>query len=112
MARNKLLASPPYPVEQSLQKLGANLRTARIRRNITMQDIAEKIGVSRQSISDAEKGKPSTSIAVYMALLWALNLLPHMSDVADPNKDDEGSRLALSREKTRAKPTLGLDNDF
>jgi hypothetical protein len=27
-ARNKLLTAPPYPVEQTLKALGANLRTA------------------------------------------------------------------------------------
>jgi len=42
-ARNPLLAAPPYPVEKALKKLGANLRTARLRRNLTIQEVAEKI---------------------------------------------------------------------
>ena len=35
-ARNKLLTAPPYPVEKTLKGLGANLRTARLRRNLTI----------------------------------------------------------------------------
>ena len=111
-ARNKLLAAPPYVVEQSLKRLGANLRTARLRRNLTIDDMAEKIGTGARAVADAEKGKPSTGIAVYAAMLWALDLLKQMVDVAAPEKDEEGQILALSRERARARPRTGLDNDF
>ena len=115
-ARNKLLTAPPYAVEQTLKRLGANLRTARLRRNLTLDDMAEKIGTGKRAVADAEKGKPSTGIAVYAAMLWALDLLDQIADVAAPEKDDEGQTLALSRERARARPTVGtktrLDNDF
>jgi hypothetical protein len=35
-ARNQLLEAQPYPVEQALKRLGQNLRTARLRRNLTI----------------------------------------------------------------------------
>ena len=111
-ARNKLLAAPPYAVEQTLKRLGANLRTARLRRNLTLADMAEKIGTGQRAVADAEKGKPSTGIAVYAALLWALDLLDQMTGVAAPENDAEGQTLALSRERARARPKAGLDNDF
>jgi transcriptional regulator with XRE-family HTH domain len=115
-ARNKLLTAPPYAVEQTLKRLGANLRTARLRRNLTLDDMAEKIGTGTRAVADAEKGKPSTGIAVYAAMLWALDLLDQIADVAAPEKDEEGQTLALSRERTRARPTAGaktgLGNDF
>ena len=71
-ARNKLLSAPPYPVEQTLKALGANLRTARLRRNLTIADMAGKIGTGVRAVADAERGKPSTGIAVYTAMLWAI----------------------------------------
>ena len=115
-ARNKLLSAPPYAVEQTLKRLGANLRTARLRRNLTLDDMAEKIGTGTRAVADAEKGKPSTGIAVYAAMLWALDLLDQIANVAAPEMDDEGQTLALSRERARARPTAvaktGLDNDF
>lgn len=43
-SRNLLLAAPPYPVEQALKSLGSNLRTARLRRNLSLEDVAAKIG--------------------------------------------------------------------
>lgn len=111
-ARNKLLAAPPYPVEQMLKRLGADLRTARVRRNLTIEDMARKIGTGDRAVADAEKGKASTSIAVYTAMLWALDLLDHMADVAAPERDAEGQTLALAREKGRARSRSELNNDF
>src|SRR5258708_4895952 len=66
-ARNTLLGAPPYEVEAALKKLGADLRTARLRRNLTSEEAAQKIGTSRFMVADAEKGKPSTNVAVYAA---------------------------------------------
>jgi transcriptional regulator with XRE-family HTH domain len=111
-AKNTLTTTPPYPVELTLKHLGANLRTARLRRNLTIKDVAEKIGTGPRPISDAERGKPSTSAAVYVALLWAYDLLEQMSDVADPAFDEEGLALSLSRERLRARDKEVLDSDF
>ena len=83
-AKNTLIKAPPYPVEQAIDRLGANLRTARLRRNLTIEEVGEKIGTGPRAVSDEEKGKVSTSIAVYTALLWAYDMLGPMVDLADP----------------------------
>lgn len=111
-ARNKLLTAPPYAVEQSLKRLGADLRTARIRRNMTIADMAERIGTGPRAIGDAEKGKPSTSAAVYAAMLWALDLLVQLDEVALPENDQAGQALARARDPGRARTRAGLSNDF
>ena len=111
-ARNKLLNTPPYAVEQTLRRLGTNLRTARLRRNLTIEDMAQKIGTGPRAITDAEKGKPSASVAIYAALLWALDLLNQLDEVATPQKDEHGQVLALARERSRARPQTAANNDF
>jgi len=112
--KNKLLEMPPFAVEATIQRLGNNLRVARLRRNLTIQQVAEKMGTGLRSISDAEKGKLTTSIGTYIGLLWVYDLLGQLNDVADPGKDDEGQNLALSRERERARHRNeeDLDNDF
>jgi transcriptional regulator with XRE-family HTH domain len=113
MARkNVLTSSPPYQVEQAIKRLGANLRTARLRRNQTIKDVAEKIGTSRHAVIAAEKGKPSTAAAVYAALLWAYDLLGPMDTLADPATDEEGLALSSHRERARAEKPTELDRDF
>ena len=113
MARKNILTStPPYAVEQALKRLGANLRTARLRRNLTIEDVAQKIGTGPRAVMYAEKGKVSTGIAVYTALLWAYDLLEPMNEFADPALDEEGLSLSLSKDRARARTKEGLDNDF
>jgi DNA-binding XRE family transcriptional regulator len=107
-----LLGATPYEVERTLRKLGSDLKTARLRRNLTSEEAAQKIGTSRFAVADAEKGKPSTSVAVYAALLWAYGLIDRLADLADPDNDEEGTRLALSRGPLRSRHRRKLDNDF
>ena len=110
--RNALITAVPFPVEQSLHRLGASLRTARLRRNLSLESVAAKIGTNRRVIADAENGKPSTGIAVYVALLWAYGLLSQLDEVAAPERDHEGLTLSNLRERTRARKGGGLDDDF
>jgi transcriptional regulator with XRE-family HTH domain len=110
--RNALLGAPPYEVERAVKKLGAELRTARLRRNLTAAEVAERIGTSRFAVADAERGKPSTSIAVYAALLWVYGLAGRLADAADPGADVEGARLALLRTPLRARQRKNLNDDF
>src|ERR1700712_3466774 len=111
-AMNKLLTTPPYAVEQSLRRLGADLRTARLRRNLTIDEMASKIGTGPRAVADAERGKPSTAVAVYTAMLWAMDLLTQLDEVARPEHDAEGQSLALASERTRARGKTELNNDF
>ena len=79
---------------------------------MTIEEVAEKIGTGPRPVSDAEKGKPSTSAAVYIALLWVYDLVDQMNDVADPQLDREGIALSVGRERARARVKKGLDNEF
>ena len=111
-ARNALLGALPYPVETALKKLGGDLRTARLPRRLKIEEVAQKIGTSRFLVADAEKGKPSTGVAVYAALLWTYGMVDRLADIIDPAKDEEGMTLELHRGPSRADKRRRLDNDF
>lgn len=111
-ARNLLLNAPPYEVEQAITRLGKNLRTARLRRNLTIEQVAEKIGTGPRAVMDAEKGKLSAGIATYTALLWTYDLLKSFSALADPASDSEGLALERLSGRERARTSKELDNDF
>jgi transcriptional regulator with XRE-family HTH domain len=111
-ARNPLFAAPPYEVEQALKTLGANIRTARLRRNLSIAEVAAKIGVDRHVVGDAERGKPSTGIAIYAGLLWSMGLADQLARVAAPETDEEGAMLAKAQGRARAGGRKVLDNDF
>jgi transcriptional regulator with XRE-family HTH domain len=111
-AKNTLTQAPPYAVEQAIKRLGSNLRTARLRRNLTIEDAADKIGTGPRAVSDAEQGKITTGMAVYTALLWAYDLLDPMELLADPSTDEEGLALSMRRDRARAARPDELDSDF
>ena len=135
--RNALTTTPPYPVEQTIRQIGANLRTARLRRNLSIEQVAEIIGAGPRAIRAAEQGRVSTGVGVYIALmhrihahkprltpwigsaalpalLWAYDLLDPALELADPGKDETGlSYLAeKERQRARARNRTMLDNDF
>ena len=112
VALNKLQKAPPYPVEQALKRVGENLRTARIRRRMTIEDVAGRIGTGPRVVMDAEKGKGSTGIVAYAGLLWLYGLLQPFEELADPLKDQEGLALQSAKAPTRARKSRGLNNDF
>jgi hypothetical protein len=111
-AKNPLVQAPPFEVEHAVKKLGADLRTARLRRNLTIDAITQKIGAGRRAVVDAEKGKLTTQIAVYAGLLWAYGLIDHLGQAADPTLDQEGQRLALAHDRRHARLRKGLNDDF
>lgn len=109
---NAIFKASPFEVETALLQLGVNLRTARLARNLSMGDVAAKLGVGRRAIAFAEAGKPGTAIGVYFGLMWVYGLLPQVQCLADPARDDEVLRAV--RERAHAYPSRkgALDNDF
>jgi transcriptional regulator with XRE-family HTH domain len=112
MARNQLLGATPYPVETALKRLGQNLRAARLNRNLSIAEVAEKIGTGPRAVMDAEKGKVSTGVGVHAALLWVYDLLPSLEELANPATDEQGQVLAATKRRARARKKGALDNDF
>lgn len=79
---NTASSAPPFEVEAALKRLGANLRTARLARNLSIEAAAAKIGVGYRAVATAEAGKPGTAIGGLCRI-------------------DVGLRLAASTQRTR-----------
>jgi len=109
---SQIAESPPAAVRETLQRLGANIRTARVRRKLTQDDMARRMGVSRFVVADVEKGKPTTGVAAYVGALWVLDLLGQMKEVADPAQDEEGVLLERARSPKTARSRRTLSDDF
>lgn len=63
-----------------------NIKVERARRNITQEELAEKLGVSRQSINAIETGKfvPSTVLALKLSRFFKMNV----NDLFELEKND------------------------
>lgn len=67
-----------------LQQLGANIRLARLRRNVTAKLMAERAGISVVTLSQIERGAPTVAKGNYVQVLVALNLEKDILKVAAP----------------------------
>lgn len=85
-----------------LKEIGANIRTARLRRNIKIKDLANRIHVDERTISRMENGDPSISLKNLIAVLYVFGLEDSLSEIASPLKDQEGIALDKLNSKKRA----------
>ena len=57
-----------------LEKMGNRIRSARLRRNISIEGLAQKATIGKSTLSLIEKGTPTVSIGAYAAVLAVLKL--------------------------------------
>ena len=57
-----------------MQVVGEPINLARLRRNLSMAQIAERATASELTVSRVEKGSPTVSIGIYLRVLYALQL--------------------------------------
>ena len=55
-----------------LSTMGEQIKQARLRRNISVELLAERASVSCSTVYKVEKGDPNTSIGVYAAVLHGI----------------------------------------
>ena len=72
MARKKVVLLPS--TERALQKVGENIKKSRLRRNLHSELVAERAGISVDTLSAIEKGVSTVSIGAYAAVLHALGM--------------------------------------
>ncbi len=65
--------------------MGENIKLARLRRKLTAEQIAERAGISRSTLWQAEKGLSSVSLGTYAQILFVLGLEKDLQLIA---KDD------------------------
>lgn len=92
----------------ALEALGEQLRRARVARDLTLDDLAARMGVGRQTLARMEAGAPGVSIEALGLALWNMNLLDHLASIAAPANDPEGQRLAELRAPSRARGRKAL----
>ena len=102
----------PLPATEQLVLLGQRIRIARIRRGLSVVDLAGKAGINRNTLSALERGKPGTAVGVCFTVLWALGLEKALEALADPDTDIHGKALEASRRPTRAGKPRKASNDY
>jgi branched-chain amino acid transport system substrate-binding protein len=95
----------PFTIRQSLEKLGHDIRVARLKRGLTARQLADSLGIHRTTYGRIESGDGAVALALYATALFTLGFRAPFDSIADPRRDDEGLRLDLARlpKRVRAK---------
>src|ERR1700733_1388601 len=60
--------------QRALSELGENIKLARLRRKLTVAQVAERADVSSMTVWHVEKGLPSVAMGIYYKILLVLGL--------------------------------------
>ena len=103
----------PRKLEQKMQIVGEQIRLARLRRNLSIAQIAERATCSPLTVSRIEKGVPTVAIGIYLRVLYALQL---DDDILLLAKEDTMGKalqdLSLKKRERASKKRLYVFVDF
>lgn len=67
---------------RQLNRLGENLRLARLRRAYSAEVVAQRAGITRKTLYRVERGDPAVALGIYARVLQALGLETDLEKVA------------------------------
>ena len=98
MTKNTMANKLPRKLIHKMEIVGEQIKLARLRRNLSMAQVAERATCSEVTLGKVEKGLPTVSIGIYLRVLYALQL------------DDDILLLAKDDNLGRALQDMGLKN--
>lgn len=100
-------------VNELLTQIGINIRTARMRRSMTIKELANRVHVDERTISRMESGDPSINFKNLLTVLIVFGLQESALSIANPNEDEVGKAIELQNAPKRIRSSkITLDDDF
>lgn len=102
-----LLRLPPATAG-AIEKLGADLAVARLRRKESLRSWAQRLGVTVSTLQRLEAGDPSVGIGIVASALWLIQRDGELRSLAAPEHDqgaiekDVRAAVELGRARTQA----------
>jgi len=108
-----LLQLPPATAG-AIEKLGADLAVARLRRKESLRSWAQRMGVTVSTLQRLEAGDPSVGIGIVATALWLIKRDGELRNLAAPEHDQgaielnvrEAVELGRSRAQSSAEARL------
>lgn len=98
----------PPATAAAIEKLGADLAVARLRRKESLKTWAKRMGVSVPTLQRLESGDPSVGIGIVATALWLIQRDGELSHIAAPEHDqgalemDVRAAVELGRARAQA----------
>lgn len=105
---SRAIAQMPPATAAALEKLGADLAVARLRRRESLKTWSRRLGVTVPTLVRLEAGDPGVGIGILATALWLIGRDSELVQLAAPEHDkgaldqDVREAVALGRERARA----------
>ena len=96
--------------DENLRIMGEQIRLARLRRNLTLEQVAERATCSRGTIMRVEKGCPTVAIGIYARVLVVLRLVDDLLLIAQNDPLGRTLQDLGLKQRQRAPKRSKLDN--
>jgi transcriptional regulator with XRE-family HTH domain len=94
----------PRPVARALRETAENVATWRRLRGLTQAQLADRSGVSRETVVRLERGDGGARLENLLRVLRALGVLDELTRALDPYESDVGRLRADERLPQRVRP--------
>lgn len=74
MSKSTMGTKLPRKLEEKMKVVGEQIKLARLRRDLSLTQVAERATCSPLTVSRIEKGTPTVAIGIYLRVLYALQL--------------------------------------
>jgi len=111
----RALQQLPPATLAAIEKLGADLAVARLRRKESLKTWAQRMGVSVPTLQRLEAGDPGVGIGIVATALWLIQRDGELGTLAAPEHDqgaiemDVREAVALGRASAQAAATARLN---
>lgn len=105
---SRALQQMPPATVHALEKLGADLAVARLRRKESLKSWARRMGISVPTLLKLEAGDPGISLGIVATALWLIGRDNGLVKLASPEEDrgaielDVRQAMELGKERARA----------
>lgn len=102
----------PPPVQRALAALASDVSRARRRRRITQQGLAERAGVSLNTIKRLESGDGCTQLQAFARVMAVFGDIDKLASLLDAAQDDVGLLLMDEQLPKRVRSRKAEPNAF
>ena len=86
MGKSTMATRLPRRLEENMKIVGEQIKLARLRRNLSRVQVAERAMCSELTEARVEKGSPTVAIGIYLRVLYALQLEDDILFIAKEDK--------------------------
>lgn len=104
----------PHTLREKMARVGKQIQLARKRRGLTMQEMADRMFVTRKTLGRLEAGDPGVSFAILASALLTLGLDRDLTHLANPETDKTANIIDRQKydQKKRIRRPRKVDLDF